>query len=171
MVHVRPAAVCLIKPRPGGHARDPEETRPLDVGSEDVPDMEFDLKELRPSDRYKLLAGVVVPRPIALVTTLDPEGRANAAPFSFLTGRGSAPPLVALGIGDRASGGPKDTARNIALTKHFVVNLVDESLAEGMNVCAVDFPVGVDELRAAGLAPAPSVVRPPPPVPRAPRRP
>src|SRR3954447_6837487 len=124
--------------------------------------MEFDLKELRPSDRYKLLAGVVVPRPIALVTTLDPEGRANAASFSFFNVMGSDPPLVALGIGDRASGGPKDTARNIALTKHFVVNLVDESLAEGMNVCAVDFPVGVDELRAAGLTCAPSVLVPPP---------
>jgi flavin reductase (DIM6/NTAB) family NADH-FMN oxidoreductase RutF len=69
--------------------------------------MEFDLRELSPPDRYKLLAGVVVPRPIALVTTLDPEGRVNAAPFSFFNVMGSDPPLVVLGIGDRALGGPR----------------------------------------------------------------
>jgi flavin reductase (DIM6/NTAB) family NADH-FMN oxidoreductase RutF len=124
--------------------------------------MIFDMETLEAQNRYKILTATVTPRPIAWVTTLSESGVINAAPFSFFNVMGSDPPLVALGIGDRASGGPKDTARNIALTKHFVVNLVDESLAEGMNVCAVDFPVGVDELRAAGLTCAPSVLVPPP---------
>jgi len=124
--------------------------------------MQFDLRQLPSRDRYKLLAGVVVPRPIALVTTVDPEGRINAAPFSFFNAMGSDPPLVVLGIGDRAGGVPKDTARNIRATRQFVVNLVDETIARRMNVCAVDFASGTDELACAGFTPAPSVdVRPP----------
>ena len=113
--------------------------------------MEFDLRQLNGRDRYKLLASVVVPRPIALVTTADEQGRVNAAPFSFFNVMGSDPPLVALGIGDRAGGVPKDSAANIAATKEFVVNLVDESMAQRMNVCAIDFPAGTDEIACAGL--------------------
>jgi flavin reductase (DIM6/NTAB) family NADH-FMN oxidoreductase RutF len=113
--------------------------------------MEFDLRAMDARDRYKLLVGVVVPRPIALVTTVDAEGRVNAAPFSFFNAMGSDPPIVVLGIGDRPGGGPKDSARNIRATGEFVVNLVDETLAERMNVCAVDFPAGTDELKCAGL--------------------
>ena len=124
--------------------------------------MEFDLRRLGGRDRYKLLAGVVVPRPIALVTTVDAGGAVNAAPFSFFNVMGSDPPLVALGIGDRAAGVPKDSARNIAATGEFVVNLVDESMAQKMNVCAVDFPAGTDEIACAGLTrTAASHVRPP----------
>lgn len=124
--------------------------------------MDFDLTQLNGRDRYKLLASVVVPRPIALVTTLDEQGRVNAAPFSFFNVMGSDPPLVALGIGDRPGGVPKDSARNIGATKEFVVNLVDESMAQRMNVCAVDFPAGTDEIACAGLTcTAGSHVRPP----------
>ena len=124
--------------------------------------MEFDLGKLDARDRYKLLAGVVVPRPIALVTTVDGAGRVNAAPFSFFNLVGSDPPVVALGVGDRAGGEPKDTARNIRETGEFVVNLVDESMARGMNVCAVDFPAGTDELACAGLTVKPSATGRPP---------
>ena len=113
--------------------------------------MEFDLRELDARDRYKLLVGVVVPRPIALVTTVDEGGRVNAAPFSFFNAMGSDPPIVVLGIGDRPGGGPKDSARNIRATGEFVVNLVDETMAERMNVCAIDFPAGTDEMKCAGL--------------------
>ena len=125
--------------------------------------MEFDLGNLDPRDRYKLLVSVVVPRPIALVTTADVAGGVNAAPFSFFNAMGSDPPLVVLGVGDRpGGGGPKDTARNIAAAREFVVNLVDESMARAMNVCAADFPAGTDELACAGLTAAPSKrVRPP----------
>lgn len=124
--------------------------------------MEFDLRLLEARDRYKLLVGIVVPRPIALVTTIDLKGRINAAPFSFFNVMGSDPPLVVLGIGDRPGGVPKDSARNIRATHQFVVNLVDEAIAERMNVCAIDFPEGTDELPCAGLTHAASTdVRPP----------
>jgi flavin reductase (DIM6/NTAB) family NADH-FMN oxidoreductase RutF len=124
--------------------------------------MDLDLNKLAARDRYKLLVSVVVPRPIALVTSLDLEGRVNAAPFSFFNAVGSDPPIVALGIGDRTPGVPKDTAQNIRRTQQFVVNLVDETIAEQMRICAIDFPAGVDELQEAGLTCAASAqVRPP----------
>ncbi len=113
--------------------------------------MEFDLRGPDGPDAYRLLAGVVVPRPIALVTSLDAEGRLNAAPYSFFNLMGSNPPVVALGIGDREPGVPKDTRTNIERTGEFVVNLVDEALAAAMNVCGIDFPADVDELAEAGL--------------------
>jgi flavin reductase (DIM6/NTAB) family NADH-FMN oxidoreductase RutF len=135
--------------------------------------MHFDLAAIPERDAYKLLVSTVVPRPIALVTTVDGAGRVNAAPFSFFNAVSSVPPVVVLGIspgdpnsGDPNSGDPgdgyKDTERNIRDTGEFVVNLVDEALAERMNICAVDFPTAVGELAMAGLTPIPSVgVRPP----------
>lgn len=113
--------------------------------------MHFDLRQLAARDRYKLLTGVVVPRPIALVTSLNEAGQVNAAPFSFFNMMGSDPPIMALAPGDRPEGEPKDTARNIRQGGEFVVNIVDENIVEAMNICATDFPPGVDELAAAGL--------------------
>jgi flavin reductase (DIM6/NTAB) family NADH-FMN oxidoreductase RutF len=92
-----------------------------------------------------------VPRPIALVTSLDEAANVNAAPFSFFNVLGSDPPLLALGIGNRDRDTPKDSARNIARRGEFVVNMVDEAIAEGMAVCAVDFPPGVSEVDMSGL--------------------
>ena len=124
--------------------------------------MEFDFTTLPPKDRYRLLVGSVVPRPIALVTTRDKAGVHNAAPYSFFNCLSHDPPIVTLGIERRQGGAPKDTVRNIRETREFVVNLVDEAIAERMNICAVDFPEGVDELAEAGLAPVPSSsVKPP----------
>jgi flavin reductase (DIM6/NTAB) family NADH-FMN oxidoreductase RutF len=124
--------------------------------------MEFDFTTLPPKDRYRLLIGSVVPRPIALVTTLDEEGVPNAAPFSFFNCFSHDPPIVALGMELRPDGGLKDTVRIIRATREFVVNLVSEEIAERMNICAVDFPEGMSELPAAGLtATASSVVKPP----------
>ena len=124
--------------------------------------MELDPDQLTPADRYKLLTCLVVPRPIALVTTLDPAGVVNAAPFSFFNVMGPDPPVVVLGVGDRPAGGPKDTAANVRRERQFVVNVVTEEIAAAMNVAATDFPPGVSELPAAGLTAAPSVkVRPP----------
>jgi flavin reductase (DIM6/NTAB) family NADH-FMN oxidoreductase RutF len=126
--------------------------------------MHFDLASIPTSDAYKLLVGTVVPRPIALTTTVDREGRVNAAPFSFFNAVSSVPPVVVLGIspGDAKGDGYKDTERNIRESGEFVVNLVDEALAERMNICAVDFPTGTAELDMAGLEGVPSVgVRPP----------
>jgi flavin reductase (DIM6/NTAB) family NADH-FMN oxidoreductase RutF len=125
--------------------------------------MHFDLAKIAETDAYKLLVSTVVPRPIALATTVDAAGRVNAAPFSFFNAVSSRPPVVVLGInGDGPQGGHKDTENNIRDTGEFVVNLVDEALAERMNVCAVDFPTGMGELDQAGLTAAASAeVKPP----------
>jgi flavin reductase (DIM6/NTAB) family NADH-FMN oxidoreductase RutF len=113
--------------------------------------MRFALAELSPADRYKLLGGLVVPRPIALVTTRDRDGRANAAPFSFFNVVAEEPPLIVLGLGVHARGGAKDTTNNIRDSGEFVVNLVDEPLAAAMNLCAIDLPPEVSEVDLAGL--------------------
>lgn len=120
--------------------------------------MEWAVNDLAERDLYKLLVNTVLPRPIALVTTVNAQGRANAAPFSFFNVFSHAPPLVVLGIEGRADGEAvlKDTMRNIRATGSFVVNLVDRALVEAMQVCAIDFPDDVDEIAAAGLKTAPS---------------
>jgi len=126
--------------------------------------MHFDLGKMPVQDGYKLLISTVVPRPIALATTVDGKGRINAAPFSFFNAVSSNPPVVVLGINGEGPEGSahKDTERNIRDTGEFVVNLVDEALAERMNVCAVDFPSEVGELEPARLNPVPSVGVAPP---------
>jgi flavin reductase (DIM6/NTAB) family NADH-FMN oxidoreductase RutF len=113
--------------------------------------------DLSPLERYKLLCGVVVPRPIALVTTLDENGAVNAAPFSFFNVFSEDPPLVVLGLQHKADHDLKDTTRNIHRDGEFVVHMVDEALAKAMNDCAVDFPAGSSEAAAVGLATLPSV--------------
>jgi flavin reductase (DIM6/NTAB) family NADH-FMN oxidoreductase RutF len=106
--------------------------------------------------------GAQSPRPIAWVTTVDLEGIVNAAPFSFFNLLGASPPIVGICPGDRDDGTPKDTARNVRLTHDFVVNLVDENVAEAMNRTAASLPAGVSELHGSGLTTLPSsVVRPP----------
>jgi flavin reductase (DIM6/NTAB) family NADH-FMN oxidoreductase RutF len=123
---------------------------------------ELDL-EGRHADRgYAMLASLVTPRPIAWVTTVDLEGLVNAAPFSFFNLLGASPPIVGICPGDRTDGSPKDTALNVRLTHEFVVNLVDESVAEAMNQTAASLPRGVSELQGSGLTTvASSLVRPP----------
>ncbi len=134
--------------------------------------MHFDFAQIPAQERYKLLVSTVVPRPIALVTTVNAEGRPNAAPFSFFNVVSEDPPLVVLGIGGRepARDGDKDTMRNLRSGGQFVINLVDEPLLEQMNICAIDFPPEVDELAAAGLTPIPSVHVAPPGIAEAPVR-
>ena len=120
----------------------------------------FDVDTLSQPDQYKLLAGSVLPRPIALVTTLGPHGP-NAAPFSFFNAFGSEPPMIAFSAGPRETGA-KDTIRNIRDSGEFVVHIVDVASAEKMNICAIDFGPGVNEIAEAGFRTAPSVkVRPP----------
>ncbi len=117
---------------------------------------EADFGILPPQDRYKLLCSLVVPRPIALVTTVGPGGVVNAAPFSFFNVFAEDPALVVLGLQARPDGSLKDTAAHIRDIGAFVVNLVDEALAERMNICAVDFPADTSELDAAGFTKLPS---------------
>lgn len=129
---------------------------------------EADLTTLPQHDRYKLLVGLVIPRPIALVTSFGPGGVVNAAPFSFFNVFSENPPLVVLGVQSKADGTPKDTAANIRDTGSFVVNLVDEALAERMNICAIDFPRDMSEIEAAGFTTAPSTAIPVPRIAEAP---
>ena len=130
--------------------------------------MILDLTGPHRDDAYMILAGLVTPRPIALVTTMDEEGRVNAAPFSFFNVLGDSPPIVGFCPGDRGPGVPKDTARNIRLTHEFVVNLVDEAIAAQMNACAASLPPGESELLHAGLTPLECVAVKPPRIAEAP---
>jgi len=124
--------------------------------------MELDLEKQFADRAYPILASLVTPRPIALVTSISPEGKVNAAPFSFFNVMGATPPICAFAPGDRDDGTPKDTARNIRTTHEFVVNLVDEAMAEAMNQCAASLPYGENELTRADLTAAPSsIVKPP----------
>jgi flavin reductase (DIM6/NTAB) family NADH-FMN oxidoreductase RutF len=124
--------------------------------------MLFDFDTISMQDRYKLLVSTVLPRPIAWVVTLDLQGRLNAAPFSFFNVFCQDPALVILGIGGRPTGGPKDTLRNIRDTGEFVVNLVGHDNLRQMNVTAIEFPHGVDEIAEAGLTTVASVKIQPP---------
>jgi flavin reductase (DIM6/NTAB) family NADH-FMN oxidoreductase RutF len=124
--------------------------------------MELDIENKFADRAYQLLASLVTPRPIAFVTTLSPEGKINAAPFSFFNLMGANPPILAFAPGDRDNGTPKDTALNVRATHEFVVNLVDEAIAEAMNKCAASLPYGENELVHAGLTAVPSsIVKPP----------
>lgn len=123
--------------------------------------METDPATLSPPDAYRLLISCVVPRPIAWVSTVDAEGRANLAPFSFFAGVTSAPPIVMIGVG-RSRGARKDTAANLLATREAVVHVPPRRLAAAMVATSAAVPHGVDEFDLAHLAKAPSsVVRPP----------
>ena len=123
--------------------------------------MEFDLAALAPLDRYKLLTGLVVPRPIAFVSSISADGTHNAAPFSFFNMFGVSPAVVVLGINVR-SGKPKDSFANIAAMKEFVVNIATADIADKLNEASGDYGPEIDEFERAGLTPLASVkVRPP----------
>jgi flavin reductase (DIM6/NTAB) family NADH-FMN oxidoreductase RutF len=113
----------------------------------------FDLATLSARDCYKLLIGTVIPRPIAFVTTVDATGRANAAPFSFFNCLSADPAIVAIGVENNDDMSFKDTAWNVRVTEEFTVNIVDDALVQAMNVCAIPFPPGTDEIKLAGLTP------------------
>lgn len=109
------------------------------------------------ADNYKLLTNLVVPRPIAWVSSLSASGVVNLAPFSFFNAVGSDPLYIIISVGHNDRGEPKDTAKNIRANGEFVVNLVTEDLFGAMNISAADFPADESELEAAHLHCAPSV--------------
>jgi flavin reductase (DIM6/NTAB) family NADH-FMN oxidoreductase RutF len=124
--------------------------------------MQFDFEAMSAIERYKIMVSTIVPRPIAWVVSLDPEGRPNAAPYSFFNAMGNDPPIVCIGVQRHPENRFKDTSHNILLTSQFVVNLVSEATAEAMNITCIDAPPGVDELKLAGLETVASVkVKPP----------
>lgn len=118
--------------------------------------MEFKLDEFSGRLSYKLITSTVLPRPIGWVVTADADGVVNAAPYSFFNAFSGSPAIVCLGMGRRSRSTPKDSLANIRTRGEFVVNGVSEDLLEAMNITAVDFPAGWDELQTAGLATVPS---------------
>jgi flavin reductase (DIM6/NTAB) family NADH-FMN oxidoreductase RutF len=114
--------------------------------------MKFDVEAASAREVYNLLIGLVSPRPIALVTSMNEDGLINAAPFSAYNYLCTDPPVVGIGVINRPDRRhvPKDTARNIRRTGEFVVNVVTEDLAEQMNICATDFPEEIPEIDMAG---------------------
>jgi len=101
---------------------------------------------------YKLLIGCVVPRPIAWVSTVSPEGVYNVAPFSFFMAVCNNPPTLAFSSG-RRQGNKKDTVHNLEVSGDFVVNIVDDPLAQQMNLTSGEYPSEVDEFQLVGLTP------------------
>lgn len=127
--------------------------------------------EMPPRDAHRLMLSSIVPRPIAWVSTLGPDGTPNLAPYSFFNGVSGAPPIVMISItrkSERFGGGIKDTLYNLQATGEFVINLVDESLAEAMNQTAGEWPYTVDESSLANVEVTASMDVKPPRVSKAP---
>ena len=120
------------------------------IGLKGVLAMKIDPQDLEPRGKSKLMLSIILPRPIAWVSTISAEGRLNLAPFSAFCIVSTNPPMVGVGIA-RREGEKKDTLRNIEATGEFVVNAVTESLAQKMNVTAIEYPGDVDEFAQAGL--------------------
>src|SRR6185503_2766185 len=102
--------------------------------------MELELAKLPALERYKLLIGLVIPRPIGWVSTWSENGVANCAPFSFFNVISEDPPLCILSFNWRSDGTIKHTLKNIRRTGEYVVNLVDESTANAMHVSSHEIP-------------------------------
>ncbi len=120
-------------------------------------------RDHEPRNIYRLMTGVIVPRPIAFVSTVSADGLRNLAPFSFFTAISANPPVICFSPMIRGrDASTKDTLRNIQATREFVVSVVTEEIAEQMNATSADVPPDVDEFTLAHLTPVPSdVVRPP----------
>lgn len=120
-----------------------------------------DLSALNRAQRYKLLTGAVIPRPIAFVTTLGPDGIVNAAPFSQFVILAVDPGLLGVSIGPR-DGGRKDTLVNIEASREFVINMVPEGWEQAVQRASMDHPPEISEVKLLGLETMPSLqVKPP----------
>mgnify|MGYP001443950936 FL=1 len=109
------------------------------------------------SENYKLMIGSIVPRPIALVSTVSSNGLKNLAPFSYFNGVCSNPPTIMFAPGRRGYDGlTKDTLNNIRETEDFTVSIISEKIGKQMVACATDYPPDVDEFEISGLTPLPS---------------
>lgn len=123
---------------------------------------EIDFAQISAYQRYKLMASLIVPRPIALVTTVGANGVVNAAPFSMFNMIGEDPPILMISINRLSDGRLKDTAANILHSGEFVVHMSDEAIAQKMHACGEAFPSTVSELEAVGLTATPSHTVAPP---------
>jgi len=118
--------------------------------------MELQVSELARQEKYKLLIGCIVPRPIAWVTSLGENGIVNAAPFSYFNVASIEPMMVSVAVMRKPGSIPKDTARNIANKGQFVVNMVDVHNVDAVNQTSADYPPDVSEAEAVGLQTSPS---------------
>ncbi len=124
--------------------------------------MIFDCSTLSAATLYPLLAGTIVPRPIAWVSTVDLAGRSNLAPFSFFQLVTDAPPTLMISVNRKADGVAKDTSANISATKQLIVHLVSPSQLALMNASAANFAAGASEIDALQIATvAAAMVKPP----------
>ncbi|VVD92587.1 flavin reductase domain-containing protein [Pandoraea iniqua] len=130
--------------------------------------MEIDFREITAYQRYKLMASLIVPRPIALVTTINEGGTVNAAPFSMFNMLGEEPPILMLSINRLDDDSLKDTATNILRDREYVVHLTDEAMTARMHACGDRLPPTESELAHAGLTPVPSSLVAPPRIAEAP---
>jgi flavin reductase (DIM6/NTAB) family NADH-FMN oxidoreductase RutF len=118
--------------------------------------MDLELAQLSAHERYKLLIGLVIPRPIAWVSTWSAEGVANCAPFSFFNVISEEPPLCILSFNWRSDREIKHTLKNIRRTGEFVVNLADEATANAMHLSSLEMPEAESEFARTGLTPVPA---------------
>jgi flavin reductase (DIM6/NTAB) family NADH-FMN oxidoreductase RutF len=118
--------------------------------------VDLELAGLSAHERYKILIGLVIPRPIGWVSTWSESGVANCAPFSFFNVISEAPPLCILSFNPRSDGAMKHTLKNIRRTGEFVVNLVDEASVNAMHASAAEIPESESEFKRAGLTPVPA---------------
>jgi flavin reductase (DIM6/NTAB) family NADH-FMN oxidoreductase RutF len=130
--------------------------------------MRVDPSAMSSDAAYFWQIATIVPRPIAWTSTVNPDGSANLAPFSYFTGAGSDPPLCIISVGRHKTGEKKDTWRNIERTGEYVIHVVPDRLAAEMNATSEVFPYGADEFVAAGLAKLPSEKVAPPRIAAAP---
>jgi flavin reductase (DIM6/NTAB) family NADH-FMN oxidoreductase RutF len=120
--------------------------------------VDLKLADISRLERYKLLIGLVIPRPIAWISTRSANGVANCAPFSFFNVFSEDPPLCVIGINPRSDGAMKHSLKNIRRTREFVVNLVDEASANAMHVSSREFAEDESEFEQAGLSEAPAIL-------------
>src|SRR3954469_16912475 len=120
-------------------------------GCQGVENLLIDVATSPVLDVYRLLVDVVTPRPIAWVTSIDPEGRVNLAPFSFFNAFGANPPVVVFSPVRRRDGTKKDTLLNVEATGEFVLHAAVEPLAEQVNLSSTELPHGASEVELAGL--------------------
>ena len=124
--------------------------------------MIIDLNQLSTRERYAWMIGTIIPRPIAFVSTISPEGVTNLAPFSYFSGVSSTPPILSVSVGPKRGGLQKDTCRNVEATEELVVNVVTETIGQPMVKTSANWPAEVSEFDVSGLTPVKSEVVAPP---------
>lgn len=117
----------------------------------------LDIADLSEADRYKFMMGTVIPRPIALVTSLSSDGVLNAAPFSQFVVISVTPPLLGF-VAHDSEEGVKDTVRNILESREYVINTVAVPMAAQVQVCSKSFPPSVSEVEEVGFHTLPSAL-------------